>query len=183
MKLSPRTPFEICILAGGLSTRMGRDKAQLRLGNRTLLSHIRATAKSLGLPVRLIRRDAVPRCGPLGGIVTAMRSTHAKAILFLACDMPFVSADLLRELLDRARQSGAALFTEDGCTAGFPIVLRRTTLPLVEQQIAFGELSIQSLAVALKARTLKTGRRFTGQLRNINTPADWQAARERWKSR
>jgi molybdopterin-guanine dinucleotide biosynthesis protein A len=183
MKSSPRTSIEICILAGGLSTRMGRDKAKLRLGNRSLLGHIHTIAKSLRLPVRVIRRDAVPRCGPLGGVVTAMRRSKGDAILFLACDMPFVSADLMHELLSQAQDHRRAFFAKGERTVGFPFVLPRTTLAVVEEQIARGKFSIRSLALALKSRTFKVGRRFGGQLRNINTPADWQTAQRRWKSR
>lgn len=59
-------PVEVFILAGGLSARMGRDKARLRLRGRTLLAWVRAAARATGWPVRVIRRDLVPRCGPLG---------------------------------------------------------------------------------------------------------------------
>src|SRR5437867_5654697 len=84
----------ICILAGGLSQRMGRDKSRLRLGSKTLLRLIRIEAGELGLPLRVIRRDLIPRCGPLGGVYTALKTSKAEAELFLACDMPFVSAGL-----------------------------------------------------------------------------------------
>src|SRR5213593_339204 len=92
---------EICILAGGLSTRMGRDKARVRLGGRTLLGHVRANAMQSGLPVRVLRKDLIARCGPLGGIYSALRTTRRAAVLFLACDMPFVSAALLRSLVQK----------------------------------------------------------------------------------
>src|SRR5688500_2993407 len=90
-RLSPRGIYigrmpatvEVCILAGGLSTRMGRAKARLRLGNRTLLGWVRRNAAALGLPVRVIRRDLVRRCGPLGGIYSALKTTKAFAVLFL----------------------------------------------------------------------------------------------------
>ena len=91
--------IEACILAGGLSSRMGTDKARLRLGRKTLLGHVRAAARAAGLPLRVIRRDIVPRCGPLGGVYTALRSTRAEAVMFLSCDMPFVTGELLQRLL------------------------------------------------------------------------------------
>src|SRR2546430_17716334 len=102
MKSRSQPSIEICLLAGGQSRRMGRDKSRLKLGRRTLLGHIRAEAKTLGLPVRVIRRDLVPRCGPLGGIYTALKSTRADGVLFLACDMPFVRAALLKTQIGRA---------------------------------------------------------------------------------
>jgi len=104
--------FEICILAGGLSSRMGRDKSRLRLGGRTLLAHVRATAKMIGLPHRIIRRDLVAHCGPLGGLYTALVTSRADATLFLSCDMPFVSAGLLEMLVRKARHNENALFVE-----------------------------------------------------------------------
>src|SRR5262245_52722575 len=98
----------ICILAGGLSERMGREKARMRLGRRTLLGHVRRTAESLGLDVRVIRKDLVPRCGPIGGIYTGLKTSRHEAELFLSCDMPFLMADLLR----RVRRMGNLVFTE-----------------------------------------------------------------------
>src|SRR5687767_15795429 len=109
----------ICILAGGQSRRMGRDKARLRVGGRTLLGHVRRTAESLGLEVRVIRKDLVSRCGPLGGIYTGLKTSTHEAELFLSCDMPFVTADLLK----RVMRAKCPIFVEHARNAGFPLIL------------------------------------------------------------
>ena len=88
---SARRSVEVVILAGGLSERMGRDKARLRLGGRSLLSILRQVSREAGLPCRVLRRDTVKRCGPLGGILTALTSSKHEACLFLSCDMPFIT--------------------------------------------------------------------------------------------
>ncbi len=168
---------KICILTGGLSRRMGRDKARLRLGNRTMLGHIRATAKSTGLPMRTISRDLIARCGPLGGIFTALKTTRAHAVLFLACDMPFVSAELLEFLVGKFSPKQSALFTQANRQVGFPFLIARNKLSVVEKQIARKEFSIHKLAPALRARKIKPPRRFAGQLQNINTLAELKQAR------
>src|SRR5438552_694081 len=98
-RMKPAFNCGVCILAGGLSKRMGRDKGALRLGSRTLLGRIRAETQKLDLPLRIIRNDVVAHCGPLGGIYTALKTSGAEAELFLARDMPFVSAALLQRLL------------------------------------------------------------------------------------
>lgn len=165
----------VCILAGGLSSRMGRDKAALRVGRHSMLTRIRTTAKQLGWPVRVIRRDLVPRCGPLGGIYTAFRRTRAETILFLACDMPFVTAELLRELLRRLGR-GTAVFTRNDGRCGFPFALRRQTLPVIEAQIESGQFSLRALAHRLKAK-FHCPTRVTSDLFNVNTPEDWETAR------
>jgi molybdopterin-guanine dinucleotide biosynthesis protein A len=173
---------EICILAGGLSKRMGHDKSRLRFGNTTMLSHIRTTAQATGLPVRVIRRDCVPKCGPLGGIYTALKTTPADAVLFLACDMPLISAQVVHLVWRHASESAAnakALFVRSGGRLGFPFVLQRDSLESVHDQIKRGEFSLQSLAKALKATILPLKRPWTRLLFNVNTPREWTIVREK----
>lgn len=175
--------LEVCILAGGLSTRMGRDKSRVRLGRRTMVGHIRAVAEQLGLRVRAIRRDSIPRSGPIGGIYTALQSSKADAVLFLACDMPFVSAKLLQRMIQTIPPHSKALFAREGRLAGFPCVLRRENcLPLVARQIERAEFSLQALAKVLKAKMIRPSRGDSGELDNINTPKDLKSAQQRMRS-
>jgi molybdopterin-guanine dinucleotide biosynthesis protein A len=174
---------EVCILAGGRSTRMGRPKARLRLGGRSLLARVRAAARTLGVPVRVIRRDRVPRCGPLGGVYTALVTTRQEAVLFVSCDMPFVTPAALRRTLRSLRRRDRAVFHMDAREgAGFPFVLRAGLLPLVERQLRARRLSLQALARAARARRIAV-RRGAGEFLNVNTPADWAGARRYWRER
>jgi molybdenum cofactor guanylyltransferase len=175
-------PVEICILAGGLSRRMGRDKSRLKLGGRTLPGHIRHTAHLTGLPVRIIRRDIVPRCGPLGGVYTGLKTTRAGSVLFLACDMPFVTRELLAWAMRGFDPDEHARFVQSETGAGFPFLLRRSALAGVWRQIERRQFSLRKLASALKARLVFAPRRFAAQLQNVNTPAEWKRARERWRN-
>jgi molybdopterin-guanine dinucleotide biosynthesis protein A len=165
--------IEICILAGGLSTRMGRDKSRLRLGQKSLLGHIRSIAKQPGVPVRVIRRDLIQRCGPLGGVFTALKTTRADAVLFLACDMPFVSGDFLRRMLKRFEKRESAFFATNGGPAGFPFILPRRMLAEVEENLAGKKFPLQALAEVCRARLIRAGRK---QLLNVNTPEEWAFA-------
>ena len=174
---------EIAILAGGLSTRMGRDKARLRLGGRTLLAHVKAVARQTGLPFRVIRRDLVPRCGPLGGVYTALKCASAGAVMVLSCDMPFVLVELLARLRGRLRTPAAAVFCVTTEGAGFPFLIRRTALPVVEKQLAMRRFSLQALATKLEAGKLRPAPARAAGLFNVNTPEDWEAARSRWRAR
>jgi molybdopterin-guanine dinucleotide biosynthesis protein A len=173
----------VCVLAGGLSTRMGRDKARLRLGSRTMLAEIGAVAKHLGLTQRVIRRDLVPKCGPLGGVYTGLKTSAHDAELFLACDMPFVSAQILERLLGAIRTRDEAVFVTSHGRAGFPFLVRCRALPQVARQIARRQFSVQALARVLSARRIPIAPRRAGLLLNINTPADWVTARRRWQGR
>ena len=172
---------EICLLAGGLSSRLGTDKSRLRLGSRTLLGRVRAAANATGLPTRVIRADLVPRCGPLGGVYTALATSRAETLLFLPCDMPFLSAELLKALIRRLRGGKKALFVEANGRIGFPFLLRRTTVAVVQRQLAGGNFSLHTLARRLRARIIRLPHRRARELFNVNTADDWKTARERWR--
>lgn len=164
-----------CILAGGRSARMGRDKTGARLGNRTLLEIARARVTELKLPCAVIREDIVPKCGPLGGILTAFAQCDAERILLLPCDMPFVSAGLIAEVLRAAGGSefGAGAF-HDGLFC-FPLCLGRAAEPLVLQQHAAARYSLQELARRLRLSPV-TAADPARELFNINTEADLRKA-------
>src|SRR5690349_19042934 len=174
---------EVVILAGGLSSRMGRDKAGLRLARRSLLGHARQSARALNLRVRVVRKDLIARCGPLGGIYTALKSSRVKAILFLACDMPFIPPALLRRLITSLRTRDEASFVILKRRAGFPFIIRSSCALRVKQQILAGKLSLQQLARSLKARRLAVSRAQAAALFNINTPEDLAVARKERKGR
>ncbi len=178
--------LEICILAGGLSTRMGRDKTRMKIEGVTMLARIRAVAMNADIRltgyanakkgelqprVRVLRQDSVPRCGPLGGLITALRTTGAQGVLFLACDMPLVTPLLLRRLFRASADGKCATFTAHGERVGFPLLLPVTDLAAVEAQLSAGEFSLQALAEKLNTRRLLVPAR-SEELWNVNTPED-----------
>ncbi len=170
---------EIAILAGGLSERMGRDKLRLRLGRRTTLGHVRALAKSLALPSRVIRKDLVPRCGPIGGIYTALKRARRPAVLILSGDMPFVGREFVERLVRAARARDRAVFAHGERGFGFPALMITDALPVIESQMAGGRRSIQALAQQLNARGFNPPASLVYNLFNLNTPEDLENARQR----
>src|SRR5262245_18156394 len=110
----PLTGF---VLAGGKSTRMGRDKAGLSLNGRTLLETALAAAHAVADQVFILGAadlygafgptiaDIFPGCGPLGGIHAALSSTQTQLNLVLAVDTPFLSPRLLQYIAERALAS------------------------------------------------------------------------------
>jgi molybdopterin-guanine dinucleotide biosynthesis protein A len=169
------------ILAGGKAKRMGRDKSRIRLGRRTLLGHARAAVADAGFKPRVIATDLQLNLGPLGGIATALRSTRHSRVFFLGCDMPFLSGNLIKEFLAAATYGIGPIFTRHKKGVGFPFVLHRSDLALVEKQIDRGALSLQRLAKRLKARAWQPPASRVPELFNINTPADLVEAKRRLK--
>lgn len=177
-----RRSLYVIILAGGESNRMGRDKARLPLGNRSFLQIITDTARSLGVPIEVIFDDAVPRCGPMGGVLTAFKKFHIRAGLFLSCDMPLLTPEFLKALVREFEAGVPAVFTRTASGNGFPFVLSAKARSLIEQQIRTGNHSIQQLAEKLGARSFEY-RGNPDDLRNVNTPADYNDVLKIWTER
>src|SRR3954471_12555321 len=98
---------EVCILAGGKSSRMGRPKQALKLDGAPLLDWSRRIAIGAGLQYRVIDRDLNESRGPVSGIQTALATTDAEGVIFLSCDMPFVRSATLRGLAGKLEHHNA----------------------------------------------------------------------------
>jgi molybdopterin-guanine dinucleotide biosynthesis protein A len=108
------------VLAGGKSSRMGRDKALLEIDGVTLIVRAvrlvqsvvdeptviasKAGYESLGL--RMVDDD-FPGYGPLAGIATALRISKKRWNLVVACDLPYLTKVWLEYLIERALKSEA----------------------------------------------------------------------------
>jgi molybdopterin-guanine dinucleotide biosynthesis protein A len=109
------------VLAGGRSTRMGRDKALLHVAGQPLVEHALDKLRSLPLaaPPRIagaasdlsthaaVISDMHPGCGPLSGIEAALAASTKPLNVVLSVDTPLLPARFLDWLLKRAETTGA----------------------------------------------------------------------------
>ncbi|MGE5648255.1 MAG: molybdenum cofactor guanylyltransferase [Acidobacteriota bacterium] len=174
------------VLAGGESSRMGRDKALLPYGNSTLVEHVAAQAAAAAGSAALIGRperyrglgypvfeDLVPARGPLGGVVTALSATDAPWNLIVACDMPGVTAEFLSMLIEAAVRSGG------DCLVPVSPSGRLEPLCAVYHRDALGRLkgaldrNLLALGEAVRGPRLATWPAAeAGFFRNLNVPQD-----------
>lgn len=153
------------IQAGGESRRLGRAKACLPLGSPLCIEYVVAAARRVTDNIIVIANDPAdfeflqlpiipdiqPRCGPLGGLATALTHCPTSWALNLACDLPFVTDDLLKLLLTRARPECDAVIPRDAVDQPQPLcaLYSRTCLPVVRDLLGGGERSLRSLLPAL----------------------------------
>ena len=117
-----------CILAGGLSRRMGVEKSFIPLGGSPLIQHVmsrvdRQVARTIlnanGDAARfsaifqtIVPDSIVGSVGPLAGVLTGMEWTrenvpYASWVLTVACDSPFIPRDLVDRMGDAIEAEGA----------------------------------------------------------------------------
>jgi molybdenum cofactor guanylyltransferase len=151
----------LAIFVGGSATRMGgRPKGLLRAPDgRSIIERWRALAAEVGLPVVLVGdarayghlgidsvADQMAGAGPLAGLCGLLRARPEPQIIAVACDMPFVTADLLRRLAETESDAAVLAPRRDGRYEPlFARYDRARVRPLAERQLAGGDRSLQKL--------------------------------------
>jgi molybdopterin-guanine dinucleotide biosynthesis protein A len=174
---------------------MGRDKASLPWGGATLAEAVaREVAEAAGnvtlvgnpgLPIAGISAipDLYPGEGPLGGILTALHHSTSEWNLVVACDMPFLSAELLTYLVERAPGRDVVIpVVEDRPEPMHAVYRRAACSEAIRQALGAGQQRMISFLDRVRvARVQETElRALDPELRsffNTNTPEDLAAAR------
>jgi molybdenum cofactor guanylyltransferase len=190
------------IQAGGLSSRMGDDKAWLTIDGRPLIEHslsaIQPVVERLAVVANpsntryrqlaeqwtaLLLEDRHPGCGPLAGIEAALKTAQTD-VLALACDLPFMTTELLT-LLRRIHETERADATVpiDGAGRLQPLaaVYGIGCLPHIEAMLDAGDYKVDRLFSRVGVRfvsfdelaPLAGSQRF---FTNINTRGDYLLA-------
>lgn len=184
------------VLAGGRSSRMGMDKAQVTLGDQTLLERALALVGGVVTAVWIVGsrekfgrfgnvvEDEFPDHGPLGGIHAALRASSSDRNLVLAVDMPFVEARFLEYLLSRAGAAEAVVTVPRAGGGWQPLcaVYRREFTNWAEPALRAGNNKIDPLFAKCNVQVvdeeeLKKAGFSSDMFRNLNTPEELRVAR------
>jgi molybdenum cofactor guanylyltransferase len=179
------------VLAGGKSTRMGRDKAFVEFEGKTLLARALEVTRSVTADVWIagdaakfgiyasVVEDVFRGCGPLGGIHAALRASRERLNLMLAVDVPFVSREFLQFLIVQARESNAVVTVVEVQEKRQPLcaVYRREFVDRAEKALRAGRYKINALFEAETTRVIRENELSAagfsaGMFRNLNTPEE-----------
>ncbi|GAV21141.1 molybdopterin-guanine dinucleotide biosynthesis protein A [Mariprofundus micogutta] len=145
------------ILAGGESRRMGEDKAAILLAGEPLLNRaiqsVQPLFEHLLISVREPREhlffpqlcDRGEGGGPMMGISTALERVNTPWVFVLACDMPFISAEMICAMSERLAEQQVVVAVVDGVVQPLAAFYAKSSLPLMSKQIASGDRSLQRL--------------------------------------
>jgi molybdopterin-guanine dinucleotide biosynthesis protein A len=191
------------LLAGGNSSRMGRDKSALPVDGVPLWQRQLATLRGTepteifisgkcdgpyaGCGVQILA-DEFPGCGPLSGIATVLRRCTSDRLLVLAVDMPAMTAEFLRTLVELAQRTAKGIIPSVAAVASavmkgsashlepLAAVYPRSALIIADEWLRTGERKLETFVHALESRGLASilpvAAAHAGLFANWNTPGD-----------
>jgi molybdopterin-guanine dinucleotide biosynthesis protein A len=182
------------LLNGGASTRLGRDKALLRIDGRTLLDRAADVLATLFDEILVIGRpeacgnhpairralpDAIPGAGPLGGIYTGLLEMSRPFGFFVACDMPWLDAGVIRRQIDvlEANPADAVVPCWNSFWEPLHALYSQECLPAARRQLATGDYRIRGFFDAVNVLFWDIAAEGIGPrpFTNVNTKADLAA--------
>jgi len=190
--------LSVVVQAGGQSRRMGTDKGLVPFNGRPLIERVISRVSGIADELLVITNhpedyaflnlplyvDKIPDRGALGGLYTALAVSVFPVTAVVACDMPFVSQNLLREelrLLEEKEVDAVIPRAAEGMEPFHAVYRRAVCLPLVEKALKadlwkvnswFCEANIYFMDADEVSRVDRDGLVFM----NANTPQDLAAA-------
>jgi molybdopterin-guanine dinucleotide biosynthesis protein A len=192
-------PISSIVLAGGQSSRLGRDKALLEVKGQFLIERIIDRLRQLSEEVIIatnevdryeefeatVVRDIYPGKGALGGIYSGVKKASNSHSLVVACDMPFLNLSLLRYMQTLAASYDVVIPRIGHLSEALHAIYAKDCLPFMEEQLQQGDLRIIRFFSQVRVRYVEQEEIeiFDPQhlsFFNINTEADLEKARETW---
>ena len=193
------TKVSAIVLAGGLSRRLGRDKAVEPVGGEPLISRVIRRLDSLTdetvvvvnneersseLPLpegTKIAVDIYPDSGSLGGIFSGLAAAANDWGFVVACDMPFLNEELISHMLTLRQNHDAVVPLIDGYPEPTHSAYSKACIPHIESRLKANQLKIAGFFDDVRVRAVTENEidAFDAErlsFFNVNTPEDLERA-------
>ncbi|MDD2273086.1 MAG: molybdenum cofactor guanylyltransferase [Desulfuromonadaceae bacterium] len=184
------------ILAGGASSRMGKNKALLKVGEQFLIERVYTSIAALFHDVILVTNtadiysfipcpkvpDVYPGAGSIAGLHAGLHASGTERIFAVACDMPFLNAELIRFLCKDAEAYDAVVpLDRSGRLEPLHALYAKSALIPMQESIERGDKSIINLLDRVTTRMVPSDlfKNISGaeeSFRNLNTPEEYVVA-------
>ncbi|NQX84574.1 MAG: molybdenum cofactor guanylyltransferase [Flavobacteriaceae bacterium] len=184
------------ILSGGKSSRMGTDKAFLKIGNSTFIERIAAALNPFVKDIMIVSdhkthdafgikriKDLYKDAGPLSGILSGLNHSKTENNIVLSCDIPFISGTLIRQLITNHKDD--ALINQIACNGKtMPLVAmyKKQCALQIKKQLAHNERRVRVLVSELKPHTISINSKYNLMIENINTPKHYKRLKHEFES-
>ena len=173
---------------------MGRDKATVLLDGKPLIAHVFDVAKRVfpdimvvsslhlavdGIKARVVK-DILPLPGSLTGIVSALIASDTDYVFVLGGDMPFITAEAMRYLVEAAAGEDIIIPQTEGGLEPMHALYRRSCISPMLAALGRGHMKITGLLALLQVKVLPPDPVFFNRgvsvFMNINTEEDLRRA-------
>lgn len=180
----------VIILAGGKSKRFGSDKALSNFQGKPLIQTIIQVAEKITDDIIIITNtlekmdfisypkftDLIPGTGSLGGLYSGLHYSEKYRNIVLACDMPFISTECIRFLIDNSDGNDITVPFHQNKFEPLCAIYSKRCLPFIKNQIDSGDYQIFQFYDKVRTKQLN----FSSELSfyhenlfsNINTKTD-----------
>jgi molybdopterin-guanine dinucleotide biosynthesis protein A len=182
------------IMAGGKSRRMGQDKAWIELDGEPLIKRVADVLAQVADEVIVVANDPkyetlglrvvhdrFPEGGALGGIATGVSAATHDRVLVAACDMPFLSVEVWRVLLDHRYEADVVIPKIAGELETLHALYTKACVAPMERALAAGKMRVISFfdevrVQPIEERELRVADPTLRSFTNVNTPEELATA-------
>jgi molybdopterin-guanine dinucleotide biosynthesis protein A len=167
MQLPEQTELAAIILAGGKSTRMKEDKGLVVFKGKMLVQHVIDSLNTITANIIIITsnagykqfgypciEDEMKEKGPLGGIYTGLINSPAIKNLIVGCDMPFLSGNIFRGLINNCEGTDALLAEHKDKIEPLCAIYDRNCISHLRSRLEQDQLKITDALEDLKTRVI-----------------------------
>jgi molybdopterin-guanine dinucleotide biosynthesis protein A len=200
--LETQRQISCIILAGGKNARMGREKAYLRIGERTIIEEqsdalsrifdeiiIVANSQNYfeNIDVKVVT-DIIPDSGPLGGLYSGLAVSSNIHSFLLACDMPFINLQLIDYMIKQIGENDIVIPVSSKGIETLFAVYSLNCLETIRRQVEFKNLKLLDILTFFKVRYISQEEveKFDPKefsFFNVNSPKDYEEALKIWLKR
>lgn len=190
-RMNQKRGKSVILIAGGSSQRMGSDKRTLELGGRSLADHALELARQLSDDIVISANDMIPAfegypvvpdlepgAGPAVGLISALLHIQTPDAVTLSVDMPFVTPELIEQLIQKHRPNQVTFFTYRGRIQPFPAIYPARYADTMAEAFANNITSMKGLLNLLPAMPVPLREQEKELLLNINRMEDLEKARQ-----
>jgi molybdopterin-guanine dinucleotide biosynthesis protein A len=170
------------ILAGGKSSRMGRDKGFVKLNGVTFMSHIIEALKPLVKEIIVVSNaseydvfklkrveDIIENSGPLAGLYSGLVHSETEDNMVLSCDVPLINTVVLKKLIDGFTSETDVIQIESrGRTMPLIAMYKKRCAPHFLKHLEQGERRLRVALQGLQLKTITLAPDLELYVRNIN---------------
>ena len=186
------------ILAGGKSSRMGKDKSLLEIENKSLTEIIYNKLKNVcseiiissnieenKIPGTVHIHDTYKDIGPIGGIYSSLKKSSNEKNIIVSCDMPFISEEFIAYLIEKSANYNVCISEFNKKLFPFPGIYNKKILNLLKTEIKLKHYKLISLIQKTNFLTVKHNEIQNlitkNTFYNINTTENYKKALKEWK--